>query len=127
MKKKLTDVLVINRAMTILEEAVIEFDAPNSVRWDRHRNAVLAHAGPVIKSIQELYEKGEHTPEGAEKANRTILEAINGEEVELQLPPLIPESSILERKKQGPEERAAMRAILDVVIGQPQKDPPDES
>jgi len=110
--------------MKRVEAGGMKLTVKGNLRYHRHRKAVFAHVDPFIESIKELYSKGEQTPEGANKAQAEALESINGEEVELLLPPPIPESDIIEIPSTTPDDFFAMSKLTDLVLGQPEEPKP---
>jgi len=120
MKKKLIEVLILGKAMDCLESQKLQFTPAGEIRYTRARNAVRVHRESFQKQVQEAYEKeGVQSREAFQKAHDTVLEAINGEEVELQLPPPIPVEWILELPTPSAAEHDAIAVLTDVVLGTP--------
>lgn len=120
MKRKLVDVLVMAKAIEILEaaEPKMELTPKGTYRYHRARAAIFAHAETFRASVRDLYAKGPQTPEAFYAAQQTAVDAVDGEEIELQLPPPVPSEWVVSFPPMGPGEHEAMMKLTDTLFGE---------
>lgn len=123
MKMKLLEVVAIGERMTRIEQAGIKFNPMGTVRYGRHRNAVFAHVEPYVAQVRKLYDEGEKNEANFLKAQDTAAAAVNGEMVELTLPPPVPASWITHPPEGGPEVFQSMMKLVDVVFAETESPP----